>query len=324
MFMQISALCLLCLTLIYATNLVVRSIKSLARNSGLGAFGITAFILAISTSLPELIVSVVASMEGKTSIILGNIIGSNIADLSLVIGGAAILGATLKVSGTILSRDIYLTGTAGFLPLLLIADNTLSRADGIVLLVIYIVMVATFLRTHQQSLASHALSISPFKRLLLTVTNGNGHHSVLKFVAGIALLLVSSHFIVQLATALALSTGLSTLFIGLFIVAIGTSLPELAFELKAISKGETKMALGDLLGSVVANSTLILGIAAIIRPLSLTHRGLLPYAMAITAFTVIYFVFIYFVRTKKKLEWWEGLVLIILYIIFILTELSNS
>lgn len=324
MILQIIALCALCLTLIYGTSLVVISIKAIARLSGLGAFGITAFVLAISTSLPELIVSVVASIEGNTSLILGNIIGSNIADLSLVIGGAAVIGTTLKVSGTILSRDIYLTGAAGFLPLLLIADNTLSRADGVVLLVIYLVMVATFLRTHQQSLASHALTTSPFKRLLLAVTNGNGHNTILKFLLGVVLLLVSSHFIVQLATGLAVSTGLSTLFIGLFIVAIGTSLPELAFELRAISRGETKMALGDLLGSVVANSTLILGIAAVIRPLTLTHRGLLPYGMAIAAFTVIYFAFIYFIRTKKKLDWWEGLILIILYIIFIFIEFSNN
>lgn len=324
MILQIIGLCILCLTLIYGTSLVVLSIKNIAKKTGLGAYGITAFILAISTSLPELIVSIVASIEGNTSLILGNIIGSNIADLSLVIGGAAIFGASVKISGTILTRDIYLTGAAGFLPLLLIADNTLSRADGVVLLVIYLVMIAAFLRTHQQSLATNVLSVSPFKRLLLMVTSGNSHSGIAKFLLGIFLLLVSSHFIVQIATALAVSTGLSILFIGLFIVAVGTSLPELAFELKAISAGQTKMALGDLLGSVVANSTLILGIAAVIRPLTLTDRGLVPYGMAIGAFTLIYMTFIYFVKTKKKLDWWEGLILIIIYIIFIGIELSNK
>ena len=324
MILQILALCILCITLIYGTSLIILSIKTIARQSRLGAYGITAFILAISTSLPELVVSIVASIEGNTSLILGNIIGSNIADLSLVIGGAAILGSSLKITGTILTRDIYLTGAAGFLPLFLIADNTLSQADGIVLLVIYLVMIATFLRSHHKSLAIHALSVSPIKRLLLVVTNGNGHSGIYKFILGVILLLLSSHFIVQLATALAISTGLSTLFIGLFIVGVGTSLPELAFELKAINSGQIKMALGDLLGSVVANSTLILGIAAIIRPLTLTHRGLVPYGMAIAAFSIIYFTFVYFIRTKKKLDWWEGLILIVIYIIFILIELGNN
>ncbi|MFZ2199263.1 MAG: sodium:calcium antiporter [Microgenomates group bacterium] len=324
MLAQIFALVALCLVLIYATSLIVRSIKIVARQSRLGVYGITAFILAISTSLPELVVSIVSAFEGNTSLVLGNIIGSNIADLSLVIGGAAILGGSLKVTGEVLSRDIYLTGAAGFLPIFLIADGVLSRADGVVLLVIYMILVSTFLHAHHKALASHVMAVSPMRRFLLTVTSANGHSGVLKFVAGVGLLLVASHFIVKIATALALTSGLSTLFVGLFIVAVGTSLPELAFELKAIGSGQAKMALGDLLGSVVANSTLILGLASIIRPLTLTQRGLIPYGMAIGAFTIIYFTFVWFVKTKKKLEWWEGLILLAGFMIFALAELSRQ
>ena len=84
------------------------------------------------------------------------------------------------------------------------------------------------------------------------------------------------------------------------------------------------MALGDLLGSVVANSTLILGLAAIIRPLTLTQQGLMPYGLAIGAFTLIYFAFISFVKTKKKLEWWEGLILILGYLLFALLEFLRT
>lgn len=321
---QVAVLILLCLGLIYSTSLIITSIKNLAVKSHLGAYGITAFILAISTSLPELIVSIVASIEGNTSLVLGNIIGSNIADLSLVIGAAAVLGGSLQVTDTILSRDIYLTGSAGFLPIFLIADGTLSRPDGVVLLVIYLVMIATFLRTHHRSLAVHALSRSPMQRLLATITSSHGKGSLLKFMLGVGLLLTSSHFIVQLSTSLAQSSGFSALFIGLFIVSIGTSLPELAFEIKAVLGGQAKMALGDLLGSVVANSTLILGLAAIIRPLTLTHRGLLPYGLAIGAFTLMYFAFILFIKTKKKLEWWEGLFLISGYAIFAILEFSRA
>lgn len=323
MIYQVVGLVILCLGLIYSTHLIISSIKSLAVKSRLGAYGITAFILAISTSLPELVVSLVASFEGNTSLVLGNIIGSNIADLSLVIGGAAILGGSLKVTGTILSRDIYLTGAGGFLPIFLIADGTLSRADGIVLLAIYLVMISTFLHTHQRSLAQHALSRSPIERLLTALTRGSARGSIWRFFLGVGLLLLSSHYIVQLSTQLALSTGLSTLFIGLFIVSIGTSLPELAFEIKAVTAGEGKMALGDLLGSVVANATLILGLAAVIHPLTLTPHGLMPYSLAIGAFTIIYFTFIGFVKTKKKLEWWEGLVLVLGYAIFLWLEINR-
>jgi cation:H+ antiporter len=181
MLAQLLALAFLCIVLIYATSLIVSSIKILARQSGLGAYGITAFVLAISTSLPELVVSVVSSFEGNTSLVLGNIIGSNIADLSLVIGGAAVVGGSLKVTGSILSRDIYLTGAAGFLPIFLIADGVLSQADGVVLLTIYAILVTTFLHTHHKALASHVLAVSPMRRFLLTVTSRNGHSGVLKF-----------------------------------------------------------------------------------------------------------------------------------------------
>lgn len=324
MIYQLTGLILLCLGLIYSTSLIITSIKKLALKSRLGAYGITAFILAISTSLPELIVSIVASIEGNTSLILGNIIGSNIADLSLVIGGAALIGGSLKVTGNILSRDIYLTGAAGFLPIFLIADGTLSRPDGVILLVIYLVMTTTFLRSHHSSLAQHALSRSPMQQLLSIIKNGHGKGSIRTFLFGVALLLTSSHLIVRLSTYLAESSGLSTLFIGLFIVSVGTSLPELAFEIKAVLGGQAKMALGDLLGSVVANSTLILGLAAVIHPLTLTQRGLLPYGLAIGAFTVIYFSFISFVKTKKKLEWWEGLILMAGYMIFALLEFART
>jgi len=318
---QISALVTLCLLLIYATSLIVRSLKNLARAAHLGAYGLTAFILAISTSLPELVVSLVAAAENNTSLILGNIIGSNIADLTLVIGGATLLGGSLKVSGTILSRDIYLTGAAGLLPIFLVADGTLAATDGIVLLVVYAIMVTTFLRSHQRSLATHSLSTSPSQRILALVTRPNGHDGALfKFIFGVLLLLVSSHFIVQLATALSISSGLSNLFIGLFIVSVGTSLPELAFEIKAVITGHADMALGDLLGSVIANSTLILGLSSLISPLTLTHRGLWPYTLALLFFTLIFALFTQFVKSKKRLEWWEGLILLCIYLIFVLVE----
>lgn len=321
---QVLAIIVLCICLIFSTGLIINAIREIASKSKLGAFGITAFILAISTSLPELVVSIVAAIEGNTSLILGNIIGSNIADLSLVIGGAAIIGGSLKVTGEIISRDIYLAGAAGFLPIFLIADGTLSRPDGVVLLVVYLMMVATFLKSHHTSLAKHVITRSPMRRLFSAITDFKGNGGVSKFFLGIAILLLSSHFIVKLSTSLALSTGLPTIFIGLFVVAVGTSLPELAFEIKAIAKGQSKMALGDLLGSIVANATLILGIASLIRPLTLTSRGLIPYGVAISALGVIYIAFLYFVKTKKKLEWWEGALLSSGYLIFFMIEYFNQ
>lgn len=321
--LQVSLLVILCLSLIYSTSLIVSSLKTIAIRYHLSSYGLTAFILAISTSLPELMVGIVASIEGNATLVLGNVIGSNIADLSLVIGGAAIIGGALRVDGSILNRDLYLTGGASILPIFLILDHTLSRSDGLVLLVIYIIFVTTVLRPHHTHLARNALSTSHIKRLFLLVTHAKSQKSIIKFILGVIILLISSHFIVQLANLLASNSGLSPLFIGLFLVSVGTSLPELAFEWRAVSTGHTNMAMGDLLGSIVANSTLILGLAAVFRPLTLTNKGLIPYSLAIIVFVVMYIAFTIFVKSKRRLDWWEGLILILMFFIFLFFENNN-
>jgi cation:H+ antiporter len=112
------------------------------------------------------------------------------------------------------------------------------------------------------------------------------------------------------------------LLVGLFLVAIGTSLPELAFELKAIREKEPGMVFGDLLGSVVANGTLIIGITSLISPIKI--QAFNEYLLATAAFVVIFGVFYLFIRTKKKLERWEGAVLLGAYVIFILLEFIGS
>lgn len=320
---QVGLLLLFCLGLIKSTELIVASLKRLARRSRLGSFGITAFILALATSLPELVVGITASVEGLPSVVLGNVLGSNIADISLVIGGASIAAGSLRVVGEKIRRDLYLTFGAALLPMLLIADQVLSREDGLVLLVIYVILMSTFMRKHAKEVGQHVLEESPVRRLLLAVSHRGGRGDLGRLIIGVAVLLFSSHMIVQLSEAIATGLGLPVLLIGLFLVAIGTSLPELVFEMKAVVAGQTSMAFGDLLGSVVANSTLILGVAAVIAPIRLNGDGLLPYATAIAAFVVLYLTFVYFTRSKSRLERWEGMVLLLLYFGFVVLEFGR-
>lgn len=320
---QILLLILFCVGLVKSTEVIVGAIKKLARRSRLGSFGVTAFVLALATSLPELMVAVTASIEGLSNVVLGNVLGSNIADISLVIGGATLAAGTLRVTGEALKRDIYLTFGAAILPLLLIADLTLSRADGVVLLVVYALFVGTILRKHTKEIGEHALEEAPMRRLLVAVMHRGGRSDALHLGLGVAGLLLSSHMIVQLSKMIALEMGLPILLIGLFLVAIGTSLPELAFELKAVREGHVSMAFGDLLGSVVANATLVLGIAALIRPINLNGTGLAPYAMAIGVLVLLYLCFMYFARSKSRLERWEAMILLLLYFGFVVIELGR-
>ena len=320
--LQLLALLFFCLLLIKATESIVSAIKGLSRRMRIGGFGITAFILALATSLPELVVAITASLEGLPSIVLGNVLGSNIADISLVIGGAAIAAGKLRVTGADLKRDLYLVFGAAILPVLLIADHVLSSADGVVLLGVYAMFVVTVLRKHTREVGEHALSDSPAKRLLIAVTKRGGRTDAIKFALGVSTLLLSSHFIVQLAQGLALGLGVPVLIVGLFLVAIGTSLPELVFEMKAVTTGQVSMAFGDLLGSIVANATLILGVSALIAPIRLDN-GLDEYVSAIGAFVILYGLFVWFSRTKSRLTRWEGLILLMIYFGFVVFEMGR-
>jgi cation:H+ antiporter len=138
-----------------------------------------------------------------------------------------------------------------------------------------------------------------------------------------AVLIFSAAMMVKLAIAIAESLNVSVFLIGLFLVAVGTSLPELSFATESIRKRQVGMALGDLFGSVVANSTLILGLVAVISPMRLPN-GWQEYALAAAAFGVVFLLFWGMVRSKKKLERWEGLVLIAAYLIFVLLEWNKT
>ena len=140
------------------------------------------------------------------------------------------------------------------------------------------------------------------------------------------MLIFSADMIVKLGTTIAGGLGVPVFLVALFLIAIGTSLPELSFEIEAIKKGQAVMALGDLFGSVVVNSTLILGIVALIQPIELDgglpgrQAGLPAYLMSAAVFGVMFLLFWWFIRSKKKLERWEGAVLAAAYLVFALLE----
>ena len=303
--------------LIKATDLLIRSLNRLSRTLKIGTFAITSFLLAFATSLPELFVCVTSALEGRPKLALGVILGSNIANLSLVIGGAALFAGSVRVVGQFLKYDIFYTFLAGSLPLILLLDNRLSRIDGLILLLVYGMYNYTVLRG---KVSHKELNEEGFITRILHRLATRGTEKNLAWVfLGAALLVFSSDMIVRLASGVAASFNISIILIGLFLVAIGTSLPELSFEIKAIKNKKVGMVFGNLLGSVVANSTLIIGITVLVSPIKL-DEGLKVYLLATVAFLVIFNLFWFFVRTKKRLDRWEGAVLLVIYILFALIE----
>ena len=308
------------LLLVKATDILVINIKALSSQTRIGQFAITTFLLALATSLPELMVGITAALESKPNLALGNVLGSNIANLSLVIGGAALVGGTVVVRGIFLRRDVFYAFLAGAAPMILLVDKSLGRVDGLILLALYGFYNVLVLKESQQRLAEarDGEESGVVGRLLRRLS----HHGTKKELGwlflGVALLLFSADMIVKIASKIALVFNLPLLLIGLFLVAIGTSLPELAFSLKAIKKRQPSMVFGDLLGSVVANGTLIIGLVALISPIRI--RAFNEYLLATIAFVIIFGFFYFFIRTKHKLERWEGAVLLGVYFVFVLLE----
>ncbi len=293
-----------------STDILVSSLNQLSKTTHLGKLALTSFILALATSLPELFVGIAAALENKPTLALGNVIGSNIANLSLVIGGTTLVGGTMNVVGNFLRKDIFYTFLVGSLPLILLLDNKLSRVDGLILLVVYFWYLATILKFKPRKGGLNGI----IKRLEKKETEV----ALSWFFLGIILLIFSADMIVKISSQIANIFSIPLILIGLFLVAVGTSLPELFFGIKAIRAHQIAMVFGNLLGSVVANSSLVLGITALIAPIEVLY--LQEYLLATVFFILIFGLFYFFVRTKHKLERWEGGVLFLAYLLFAAIE----
>lgn len=302
--------------LIKSTEILIQALQRLSHISRIGKFALTSSLMALATSLPELFVGITAALEKEPSLAVGNILGSNIADISLVIGGAAVIGGSLGVVGSFLKKDVFYAFLAGGFPLVLLFDGKLTKVEGLILLLTYgIYNYTVLLDKRRRKYNSGQLAKKIIKRL-----NYKGTEKQIAWVFfGAILLVFSADAIVKIASLIALSFRVPLFLIGLFLVAIGTSLPELSFEIGAIRKRQVGMVFGDLLGSITANSTLILGVVAFINPVVL-ESGFKPYLWATAAYFLIFSLFWLFVKTKHKLERWEGLILILVYIVFIFFE----
>ncbi|MFC1790417.1 sodium:calcium antiporter [Patescibacteria group bacterium] len=319
------AVVLFSLLLIKATDILIVSLRKLAQVTRLGEYAITSIILALATSLPELFVGISSAIEGTPVLSLGNVIGSNIADLSLVIGGAAIFGGGLSVQGGFLTRDVFYAFLAGAAPMMLLFDKSLSRLDGLILVILYLFYNFSVLSSRTTEVALKNGEDPNLIRKIVRRLKSPPSTKNLKLLGtvflGAALLLVSADMLVRSASQLAKILNLPILLVGLFLVAIGTSLPELVFEIKAVRAKRPSMVFGDLLGSIVANGTLVIGTTALISPFKVHAFG--DYLVATMAYVFIFGLFYLFIKTKKKLERWEGAFLLGFYLALFLFELAH-
>lgn len=265
-------------------------------------------VVALGTSMPELFVSLSSAIKGVTDIAVANVVGSNIFNV-LLIGGVSAAIAPMMIRKSTVRRDVPVAVAASLLLLacgLYGAVNRWMAAGFVLLLIIYMVYT---IRT------ADASEDSGVETKEMTITK-----AVINLVWGLACLVIGSHVFVDGATDVAASLGVSDAVIGLTIVAGGTSLPELATSVVAARKGQSAIAMGNVLGSCVYNILLIVGVTGLISPLVIEGITYVDFGLMALSISLLWL----FSFTKYKLERWEGIVLTLIFIGYMAWLIYNS
>lgn len=308
------------LVLIRSADMVIVAIRRISKESKTGVFALSAIILAIGTSFPELFVGITSAIEGSPSVSLGDVTGSNIANIALVGGLAAFFAGRIRVHGEYLKREIWVSLIASSVPVILLFDYSLSRVDGLILLAVYLANASSFFKARFVQIGQEQQELSFFYRFMRQFNNvaARRRKELGRLFVGIALMLFSADAIVRIAVFFAELVHIPEFVVGVIIIAIGTSLPELVFSFRSLEEHEPSMFFGNLLGSTIANSTLVIGIVALIHPIHL--HAIDKYFFAAVAFIFIFLVFWFFIRTKHRLDRWEAAILLLIYLTFVVVE----
>ncbi|NIM46558.1 MAG: hypothetical protein GTN40_00140 [Candidatus Aenigmarchaeota archaeon] len=295
--------------LVKSAQITVKSLERIAIFFGFSEFSVGFILMAAATSIPELFVGVSSAFSQVSNLSLGNIIGANIVDLTLVGGTIAFILGGVRFEGKIERRETIYMVIIALLPILMLLDKELSRFDGFILVLVYLIYILNLLREKKS-----------FKKVL----NDHGWRGILKafflFIVGFLGLILGARLIVIYGISIATSFSIPLVLIGLLAISMGTTLPELAFEFQAVKTGHQGMALGDLLGSVVTNSAFVLGIVALIQPIVIKEFNLFLFNAGFLV--VVLFVFAFFASRKSGLTRMEGLGLLVLYILFFAFNLA--
>jgi cation:H+ antiporter len=308
---------ILSLVLIKAADLVIVALRRISKQTKTGVFALSAIILAVGTSLPELFVGVTSAIEHSPDLALGVVLGSNIANTAFIAGFVGIIVGRINVYGGYLKKDLAIAFIAGVLPMVLILDKTLSRVDGLILLAVYGAYASSFFRERYMEVAQEHKKESFLYRFLrqFNHVSTSKKREFGRLFIGIALLLFSADMIVRISVRLGTLLNIPVLVIGLVILAIGTSLPELVFSLRSLSSREPSMFFGNLLGSTIANSTLIVGVTSLIYPIQIQDFG--HYSLAAIFFLIVFILFWVFTRSKGRIDRWEASFLLLVYFVFV-------
>ncbi len=295
---------------------LVRGSSALALRLGVTPLVVGLTVVAFGTGSPELFVSVEAAARGEGGIALGNVVGSNISNVALILGLSA-LARPMKVRSELIRREVPLLIAVTLLPCLMLLDGTLGRVDGLILAAGSVAYTAFAYLAAKRDRSK--VVAEEFEEALAEPKRA-AWIDVLLVIIGFALLLVGARLLLSGATAVAEGFGVSQVVIGLTIVAIGTSLPELATSFVASLRGEADVSFGNAIGSNILNILLVLGVAALIRPIE--AQGLRPLDLGVMVASAM--LLLPLMWRGWVLNRWEGAVLVAGYAAYLYSVVAWS
>ena len=300
--------------LVKGADIFVEGSSSIAKKFKVPSIIIGLTIVAMGTSLPEAAVSVTASIANKNALAVSNVIGSNIFNLMMVIGVCAIM-TPVAVNKATLKRDFPFSVICAILLLVLglIGPMSLGHADGVIFLILFAGFIGLMIRSAMKAskegnaVASEEIEVAEEIKIMPV------WKSLLFIVIGAVGIIIGGDVVVDSASNIAAKFGMSQTLIGLTIVSVGTSLPELVTSIVAARKNEVDMALGNAIGSNVFNILFVLGIAGAISPMAFLTENVIDIVILVVFSLIVWF----FAWTKKEIKRGEGLIMVLLYVLYV-------
>lgn len=307
--------------LVWSADKFVDGASSVARHYKMSPLLIGMVIIGFGTSAPELVVSAISAYQGNAGIALGNAYGSNITNIAMILGLTALL-MPISVNSQVVRKELPILTLVSLFSVGLIYDFELSRLDAILLLVVFALLMAwTVLQGMKNKKDAFAKEMEEELKSVQVIPL---QKSYVYLIFGLVLLIVSSRMLVYGAVGIATALGVSDIVIGLTVVAVGTSLPELASSVIAAKKGEPDIALGNVLGSNLFNTLAVVGLAGVIHPLSFEKEILYRDVLVMLVLTVSLFAFGYSRKGVPKISRWGGGLLLLSYIAYVGYLIASS
>ena len=317
--------------LVWGSDKFVESGSVIAKKLGISDFIIGLTLIAVGTSLPELAATLIAALKGSSGLVVGNLVGSNIANIGLVVGICAIFSA-IRTHETMLKRDGYIMLFISIIFVLLAMNGAVNYIEGMVLLIVYFIYILFLIESkeiikkkfHFREFVDYSIrfefigTLLNFSKSSSIKEKANRDGLVKDFIISaisLAALIYGARLLVYKSIYFSRMLGVSETFTGLALIAVGTSLPELAVSISAVRKGFNEILIGNIIGSNIANISLVFGITSFIAPVQIAASSIYYLIPAMLIFSVL---FLALIRKEGNINRKHGAILLTIYALFLL------